>query len=148
MISDTHGLLRPEVVDLFKDCELIIHAGDVGRPDVLEDLRTLAPVLAVRGNVDKAEWARQLPQIQVRKVEDVWVYIIHNLEQLDLNPAVAGFGVIISGHSHHPGIEKRDGVLYLNPGSAGPQRFNLPVTAAWLYVEAGTAEAELIQLSI
>ncbi len=147
VISDTHGLIRPEALDALKECELIIHAGDVGRPEVLDALRALARVIAVRGNVDQGVWARTLPQTQAIEVGGTWIYVLHDLAGLDLNPETAGFGVVISGHSHRPNIEKRNGVLYLNPGSAGPKRFDLPITVARLHLDEHTVEAELIHLS-
>ncbi|MCP5003615.1 MAG: metallophosphoesterase family protein, partial [Planctomycetes bacterium] len=128
VISDTHGLVRQRVVDLFSGVDLIIHAGDIGNKGVLETLQTIARVHAVHGNVDGSELAANLPRTDVVKAGEVCFYILHDICKLDLNPAEAGFHAVISGHSHMPEIEKRDGVLFLNPGSAGPRRLDLPVT--------------------
>lgn len=128
VISDTHGLLRPQAVEALRGCEQIIHAGDVGRPEVLDELRRIAPVLAVRGNVDNGPWAAKLPPSEVVQIDDCLIYVLHILEDLDLDPPAAGFRAVIVGHSHQPKIATRQGVLYVNPGSAGPRRFNLPVT--------------------
>ena len=144
VISDTHGLLRPWALTALKGADLIVHAGDVGAPEVLSGLTTIAPVRAVRGNADTETWAEHLPETAVVEVEGSRFYVLHDLEQLDLDPAVAVFGAVISGHSHRPRIEKRRGVLYLNPGSAGPRRFQLPVSLAWLYVSDGRFRAELL----
>jgi uncharacterized protein len=146
VISDTHGLLRPEAVAALAGCALILHAGDVGGPDVLEALGRVAPVRAVRGNVDVARTLRDLPPADVVESEGVTIYMLHDLAQLDLDPAAAGFHVVISGHSHQPAIERRQGVLYLNPGSAGPRRFRLPVTVARLRIEGTRVEARLIEI--
>jgi putative phosphoesterase len=120
VISDTHGLLRPQA----------IHAGDVSDPKILDSLKTLAPVFAVRGNVDTETWAQALPETEVIETDSVTIYVLHDVHALDLNPAAAGFQMVVSGHSHKPGQTERDGVLFLNPGSAGPRRFDLPVTVA------------------
>lgn len=146
VISDTHGLLRPWALAALKGADLIVHAGDVGAPEVLSSLATIAPVTAVRGNVDREAWAEHLPETAVVEVEGLRLYVLHDLEQLDLDPAVAGFAAVLSGHSHHPRIETRRGVLYLNPGSAGPRRFHLPVSLAWLYISEGRVRAELLSL--
>ena len=135
VIADTHGLLRPEVLELFTGVSLIIHAGDVGTPDVLSTLREIAPVRAVRGNVDKGTWADSVPATDVVEVNDRFIYLLHDLNTLDLDPAAAGMQMVISGHSHRPNESRKNGVLYLNPGSAGPRRFKLPVTAALLRIE-------------
>ena len=135
VIADTHGLLRPEVFELFKGVSLIIHAGDIGKPDVLSILRKVAPVRAVRGNVDKGAWADSVPSTDVVEVNDRFIYLLHDLNTLDLDPAAAGMQAVISGHSHRPGESRKYGVLYLNPGSAGPRRFKLPITAALLRIE-------------
>ncbi len=130
VISDTHGLLRPEALRALQGSDLIVHAGDVGDPKILATLKTLAPVFAVRGNVDTQEWARALPETEVIETDSVTTYVLHDVQTLDLNPAAAGFQIVISGHSHKPGHMLREGVLFLNPGSAGPRRFDLPVTIA------------------
>jgi putative phosphoesterase len=132
LISDTHGLLRKEAVEALRGSELIIHAGDVGTPEILEELKKIAPVVAVRGNVDTEPWAQALPETAVAEAGAVMIYVLHDVKALDLNPAAAGFHIVVSGHSHKPGKSERDGVLYVNPGSAGPRRFQLPVTVAHL----------------
>lgn len=126
--------------------EHIIHAGDVGEPEVLDGLRAIAPLTAIRGNVDKASWARKLPETEVAELAGVSIYVLHDLAQLDLKPAAAGFRVVISGHSHVPNQETRDGILYFNPGSAGPRRFKLPVTVGKLVVEGGEVRGEIITI--
>lgn len=136
LISDTHGLLRPEALAALAGCDLIIHAGDVGAPEILDALRALAPVVAVRGNVDTGVWARALPETEVAEIGDVCIYVLHDVNELDLDPAAAGFGVVVSGHSHRPGSEFKGGVLFVNPGSAGRRRFRLPVTVARLDLAA------------
>jgi putative phosphoesterase len=146
VISDTHGLLRPEAVGALKGSELIVHAGDIGGPDVIEALRAIAPVVAVRGNNDRGEWAEAFPVYDVVEVGALFVYVLHDLKELDLSPEAAGFRVVVSGHSHKPLAEERRGVLYLNPGSAGPRRFTLPVTIARLSVSGHDASAEIINL--
>jgi uncharacterized protein len=132
LISDTHGLLRPEAVRALAGVDLIIHAGDVGAPEILDALRAVAPVTAVRGNVDTGAWASALPADAVAEVGGTLIYVLHDLNELDLDPAVAGFGVVVSGHSHKPRSSERSGVLFVNPGSAGRRRFKLPVTVARL----------------
>ena len=148
VISDAHGLLRPEAIEALRGSEHIIHAGDVGSPEILEKLSRIAPVIAVRGNIDKAAWSRRLPETQVLESGGVSIYVLHDLAQLDLKPKAAGFSVVVSGHTHVPKQETRDGVLYFNPGSAGPRRFKLPVSLGRLVVEAGSARGELVQLSV
>jgi putative phosphoesterase len=132
LISDTHGLLRDEALRALEGSDLIIHAGDVGKPEVLNALKTLAPVFAVRGNVDTEPWALALPETEVIEAGPATLYLLHDVQELDLNPAAAGFHIVVSGHSHKPARTERDGVLYINPGSAGPRRFHLPVTIARL----------------
>jgi len=132
LISDTHGLLRDEAFEALRGSGLILHAGDVGNPEILEELRKIAPVIAVRGNVDAAPWAQALPERAVAEAGSVLIYVLHDVKALDLNPAASGFHIVVSGHSHKPGKTERDGVLYINPGSAGPRRFQLPVTVAVL----------------
>jgi uncharacterized protein len=146
VISDTHGLLRPEAVDVLRGSEHIIHAGDVGAPDILDALRAIAPLTAVRGNVDKGAWARKLRETEVVTLGGVSIYVLHDLAQLDLKPEAAGFHVVISGHSHVPMQEKRGGVLYFNPGSAGPRRFKLPVSVGKLIVEKGKVRGEIVRI--
>ena len=132
LISDTHGLLREEALRALRGSDLIIHAGDVGRPEILDTIRDLAPVVAVRGNVDEAEWAAQLHLTQVAVADGATLYVLHSLQQLDLDPVAAGFQIVVSGHTHQPHQTKRSGVLFVNPGSAGPRRFHLPITLALL----------------
>ena len=136
VISDTHGLLRPELLELLKGVDAIIHAGDIGSPVVLKALREIAPVHAVRGNVDTGDWAAALPLSDQFEIAGRFVYLIHDLKTIDLDPVAAGIQVVISGHSHVPGITDKRGVLYLNPGSVGPKRFKLPISAALLRVES------------
>jgi len=146
LISDTHGLLRQEAVEALRGSELILHAGDVGNPEILEELREIAPVVAVRGNVDTAPWAQALPETAAAEAGSVAIYVLHDVMALDLNPAASGFHIVVSGHSHKPGKTERDGVLYINPGSAGPRRFQLPVTVAILRVERQRCEVEFVDL--
>lgn len=148
VISDTHGLLRPEALDAMQGADVILHAGDVDNAAILDALREIAPVHAVRGNVDRREWGQSLPLTEIVEIDDALLYMIHIRENLDLDPAAAGFAAVIFGHSHQPGIERRDGVLYLNPGSAGPRRFTLPVTCARLWIKDGRAEAEIVELPV
>lgn len=146
VISDTHGLLRPEALDAIRGSDLIIHAGDIGDPAILADLSKLARVHAIRGNVDTQPWAQELPETEVVEVGGVTIYVIHNVHDLDLNPRAAGFAAVISGHSHRPSIETRDGVLYFNPGSAGPRRFSLPLSMGRLRITDGSLVPELVTL--
>lgn len=148
VISDTHGLLRPEALETLRGSHYIIHAGDIGSPEVLESLSQIAPVTAVRGNIDKSAWARKLPETEVVEIGDVSIYILHDLAELDLHPKAAGFSVVISGHAHIPKQETRDGVLYFNPGSAGPRRFKLPITAGKLLIEDDSIRGEIIELHV
>jgi len=146
VIADTHGLLRPEALKALRGVELIIHAGDVGGPEILEALRALAPVYAVRGNTDRGDFGRSLPQTQVVQVGEVQLYVLHELFCLDLDPAAAGLAAVIFGHSHRPHMQRKDGVLYLNPGSAGPRRFTLPVNLVLLYIQNNSLEVEFVNL--
>jgi putative phosphoesterase len=146
VLSDTHGLLRPEAIDALRGSELIVHAGDVGGAEVLERLRAIAPTFAVRGNVDTAPWAAVLPATEVVEVDRVHLYVLHDLATLDLDPKAAGFAAVIFGHSHRPSAELRDGVLYLNPGSAGPRRFSLPIAIARLQVRGARVSHEIVEL--
>jgi putative phosphoesterase len=136
LISDTHGLLRPEALDALRGCGHIAHAGDIGDPAVLVGLARLAPVTAVRGNNDKGAWARKLADTEILELEGTRIYLIHDVGELALDPAQAGFDVVVAGHSHRPGKKLHAGVLYVNPGSAGPRRFKLPVTVARLELPA------------
>jgi|SRR5271155_5343468 len=148
VISDTHGLLRPEAIAALRGSEHIVHAGDVGAPEILERLSAIAPVTAVRGNIDKGAWSRKLPETQVLELGGLSIYVLHDLAQLDLKPKAAGFAVVISGHSHVPKQETRDGVLYFNPGSAGPRRFKLPVSVGRLIVEDSGVRGEILHLQL
>ena len=148
VISDTHGLLRPEALEALRGSDRILHAGDVGAPEILEALVQIAPVTAIRGNVDTGAWARSLPTTEVVEAGAVRIYMLHDLGQLDLKPEAAGFRVVIYGHSHRPKREEKNGVLYFNPGSAGPRRFHLPVSVGRLTIAAGKVQAELVELKI
>jgi uncharacterized protein len=144
VISDTHGLLRPEALEALADSEYIIHAGDVGAPEILRKLAEIAPVTAVCGNIDRQRWAKKLPLTEVLEVGGVSIYILHDLHQLDLKPEAAGSAAVVSGHSHIPKQKVRNGVLYFNPGSAGPHRFRLPVSIGRLMVGNGRVEGKII----
>jgi putative phosphoesterase len=148
VISDTHGVLRPQAFEALRGVAHILHAGDVGTPEVLDELRKLAPVTAVRGNVDGGGWARGIPFNEVVEIEGVSIYILHILADLDLKPEAAGFGVVVYGHSHKPASEVKNGVLYFNPGSAGPRRFKLPVTVGRLAIDDGVVQAEIVELEV
>ena len=146
VISDTHGLLRPEAVEALRGSDYIIHAGDIGDPAILAKLGELAPVTAVRGNVDRETWARKMPEKNVLEVGGVSIYIVHDLQNLDLKPEAAGFTAVICGHSHIPKKELKNGVLYFNPGSAGPRRFRLPVSVGRIVVQGKELRAEIVEL--
>jgi putative phosphoesterase len=146
VISDTHGLVRKSVLKSFKSVDLIVHAGDVGEPKVLDTLQTVAMVHPVRGNVDVGKWTNNLPLTEVVEVGQVYLYVLHDLGSLELDPAAAGFNAVISGHSHIPKIEKRDDILFLNPGSAGPKRFDYPISIAFLYIKGTSIETEIVEL--
>jgi uncharacterized protein len=148
VISDTHGLLREQALAALEGSDHIIHAGDIGAPEILDKLAKIAPVTAVRGNVDRAAWARKIPETEVLEVGGTAIYVLHKLEDLDLKPESASFNVVVSGHSHVPKKEVKNGVLYFNPGSAGPQRFHLPVTLGRLVVRNGKVKAEIVELKI
>lgn len=148
VVSDTHGLLRPEAVQALRGSEAIIHAGDVGREEILRELEKMAPVTVVRGNIDTSSWARKLPASNMLEIAGTSIYVLHNVDDLDLDPAAAGFSAVIFGHSHRPLIENRNGVLSFNPGSAGPRRFNLPICLGRLFVENGKLTPELIELKL
>jgi putative phosphoesterase len=148
VISDTHGLVRPEAVKALAGVDMIIHAGDIGKPEILEALRAIAPVVAVRGNNDTGDWAHGLPETEVVEVGHVALYVLHDVHALDLDPGAAGFGAVISGHSHQPSMTKRHGVLFLNPGSAGPRRFKLPISLAHLSIRGDALDAQLIDLPV
>jgi hypothetical protein len=147
VISDTHGLLRPEAVELLRGSEHIIHAGDIGAPEIVPALRKIATVTAIRGNVDTQAWARSFPETEVVELGGLHIYIIHDANALDLNPKAAGFAAVISGHSHQPKQETKDGVLYFNPGSAGPRRFKLPISVGRMEIVNGKVSAEIVVLA-
>jgi putative phosphoesterase len=146
VISDTHGLMRPEALAALAGVERIVHAGDIGDQAVLDALGRVAPVTAVRGNNDRGRWAADIPETEVVEVGGVSLYLLHDLHELDLEPRAAGFAAVISGHSHQPRLEDKGGVLYLNPGSAGPRRFKLPISLARLRIAGGRVQAELVTL--
>jgi putative phosphoesterase len=146
LISDTHGLLRPEALAFLHGCEHIVHGGDLGDTAILEALAAIAPLTAVRGNNDRDAWAEAVPETALVELDGVRLYAIHDLAQLDIDPVAAGVRVVVSGHSHRPRAEKRDGVLYLNPGSAGPRRFRLPISAAELKIDGGVVTPRIVEL--
>jgi hypothetical protein len=148
VISDTHGLVRPQALAALAGVERIVHAGDIGERAVLDALARVAPVTAVRGNNDRGGWAAAIPATEVIEVGGVSLYLLHDVHDLDLDPRAAGFAAVIAGHSHRPRIDERDGVLYLNPGSAGPRRFTLPVSVARLTIARGRVNARLVSLEI
>jgi putative phosphoesterase len=148
VISDTHGLLRPQALAALEGVELIIHAGDIGDPRILKKLERLAPVHAVRGNTDRGDWAAHLPGSRVVEVGGVLLYVLHELFCLDLDPAAAGLAAVIFGHTHSPRLERQNGVLFLNPGSAGPRRFTLPVTLARIKLQGISLHPELLELKV
>jgi putative phosphoesterase len=148
VISDTHGLLRPEAVEALRGSDHILHAGDIGDAGVLEALRALAPLTAVRGNNDRGPWASELPATAAVELGGALIYMIHDLGELDLDLRAAGMAALVTGHSHQPRVGERDGVLHLNPGSAGPRRFKLPVTVARLEVAGGSVSAEIVPLTL
>ncbi|MFL9814121.1 metallophosphoesterase family protein [Stutzerimonas sp. VN223-3] len=146
VISDTHGLLRPEALAVLQGCERIIHGGDIGKPEVLDVLREIAPLEVIRGNVDSDAWAAMIPERLDLRLGGLRIHVLHDLKTLDLDPVAEGIDVVIAGHSHQPVIEQREGVLYLNPGSAGRRRFKLPISLALLDIEDGQPRAQLVTL--
>ncbi len=148
IISDTHGLLRPEVIKALEGVSLIIHAGDIGSQTVLDLLENIAPVVSVRGNTDKDTWACRLPLMEVVEIGDISIYVLHDLCKLDLDPSASGFNAVIHGHTHQPEIKDNNSILFLNPGSAGPKRFTLPVSIALLHIEDNSLRAELRTLTV
>jgi len=146
IISDTHGLLREEALFALQGSDLILHAGDVGNPEIIEKLKTIAPVFAVRGNVDTEHWAQALPESEVIEAGPATIYVLHDVHALDLDPAAAGFQIVVSGHSHKPASTEHRGILFINPGSAGPRRFDLPVTLARLDLSQKPWTVEFIDL--
>ncbi len=147
LISDTHGLLRPEARAFLVGCDYIVHGGDVGGVEILDELAAVAPLIAVRGNNDTGPWAMRLPVTELIRMGDVFVYVIHNLEELDIDPCAAGVRVVISGHSHRPMVEEREGILYVNPGSCGPRRFKLPISVGEIIVSGNGLQARIVDLS-
>lgn len=147
-ISDTHGLLRSEAVELLRGSEHIIHAGDIGAAEIIPELEKIAPVTAIRGNVDTQAWARRFAETEVVELGGIFLYVIHDANAIDLNPKAAGFAAVISGHSHKPKQEMKDGVLYFNPGSAGPRRFRLPISVGQLHILDGNIEGKLLTLAV
>jgi uncharacterized protein len=137
LIADTHGLLRPEAVRALAGVSHIIHAGDIGGPEILAELRKIAPVSAIRGNNDRGPWAAAIPLSEALELEGVRIHVLHDLKEIDFDPKAAGFDVVVSGHSHKPTVNERDGVTFVNPGSAGPRRFKLPVTVGYLDITPG-----------
>jgi putative phosphoesterase len=148
VISDTHGLLRPEALTALHGSDYIIHAGDIGDPRILDSLAAIAPVTAVRGNVDHGAWAQKIPATNVLEIGEVSIYVLHSLQELDLKPEAAKFAAVVSGHSHVPKQELKNGVLYFNPGSAGPRRFRLPVSVGRLLLAGGKVESEIVKLEV
>lgn len=148
VISDTHGLLRPEALDALRGSDMIIHAGDVGKPEVIARLGEVAPLHVVCGNVDQESWAAALPMTELVEVGDHRFFVLHDIAQLDVDPAAAGFAAVVFGHSHRPSIETRNGVLFLNPGSAGPRRFKLPITVARVKTSGRHIRADIVDLGV
>jgi uncharacterized protein len=146
LISDTHGLLRPEAIAFLRGCEHIVHGGDIGDARILQALAAIAPLTAVRGNNDQGAWAEAVPETALLELGGLRLYAIHDLAQLDIDPVAAGVRVVVAGHSHRPRAEERDGVLYLNPGSAGPRRFRLPISAAELKIERDVVTPRIVEL--
>jgi putative phosphoesterase len=147
LISDTHGLLRPEARSFLQGCDHIVHGGDIGHPGILDELRALAPLTAVRGNIDKGPWAHRLRDRELLEVGAISLYVIHDLGQLDIEPQPAGVRVVISGHSHKPVLAERGGVLFINPGSAGPRRFKLPIAVGEFIIEGSGISARIVDLA-
>lgn len=148
VISDTHGLLRPQAVDQLKGADLIVHGGDIGSVDVIEALSHVAPVIAVKGNVDKGEWTNRFALTETVGIQGKWIYVLHNLKEMHLDPKAAGFSVVISGHSHKPVVKTENNVLYINPGSAGRRRFKLPVSVAKLHLTPTGIAAHIHELAV
>jgi uncharacterized protein len=148
LISDTHGLIRPQAIEALQGVELIIHAGDIGKPEVVSVLKDVAPVAAIKGNIDSGAWAKLLPDTKLVKAGGMRLYIIHNVKELECDPVARGFHVVVSGHSHKPSISTRDGVLFVNPGSAGPRRFKLPIAVGKLFIQNKQVNAEIIELRV
>jgi len=148
LISDTHGLLRPEASSFLRRCDHIVHAGDIGSPEVLEELSAIAPTTAVRGNNDKGRWAEALSETELLQQGKLCLYVLHDLSQLAIDPQAAGVGVVVSGHSHQPVVRERNGVLYINPGSAGPRRFKLPIAVGELVIARRSITPRIVELGV
>jgi putative phosphoesterase len=148
LISDTHGLLRPEALAFLRRSDFIVHAGDIGDAEVLDELKAIAPLTVVRGNNDTGAWAKGIRESEVLRVDDVLIYVLHNINELNIDPLAAGYRVVVSGHSHKPLVDERAGVLYVNPGSAGPRRFKLPIAVAELEIAGESVKARLVDLSL
>jgi len=148
LISDTHGLVRPEALAALEGSELIIHAGDIGKAEVLTSLKAIAPVIAIRGNNDRDAWAKKIPAVLTVQINGIAIRVIHNVNVLEADPITEGFRAVVSGHSHKPGVETREEILFINPGSAGPRRFKLPVAVGKLRITSGNVTAEIIELKI
>jgi putative phosphoesterase len=148
VLSDTHGLLRDQVIENLSDVDLIIHAGDVGGRSIIDELKKISPVFAVRGNMDQDKWSQMLPRQEIVKVGNMLIYVLHSIYDLDLAPEGAGISMVIFGHSHQPALEKRNGVLYLNPGGAGPRRFDYPISVALLRVDGSKITPEILELDV
>ncbi len=145
VISDTHGLLRSEIAETFKGTDLILHAGDIGRPAIIEALQSIAPVVAVRGNMDREQWADSLPLTEFVEIGSSMIYMLHDLYKLDIDPEAAGFNIVISGHTHLPDVKEKDGILFLNPGSAGPRRYDYPISVAILRIEKAGLNVQMFE---
>lgn len=148
VISDTHSLLRPQAIEALQGAELILHAGDIGSIEVIDRLKDVAPVVAVRGNIDKDAWAKQFPLTALATIEGLRIYVLHNIQEINLDPASSGYDIVVSGHSHKASIQNKSGVLYLNPGSAGKRRFKLPITLAKIEVSTNGVVAQIIELNV
>ena len=148
VISDTHGLLRPEARNFLVGCDYIIHGGDVGSTDILDVLAAIAPLIAVRGNNDQGACAARLRETELVRVGNVFFYVIHDIAELDIDPGVAGVRVVVAGHSHRPMVKKRDGLLYINPGSCGPRRFKLPISVGEVSVSGNAVTARTLELAV
>lgn len=148
IISDTHNLLRLEAVNALKGSDIIIHAGDIGRSEIIERLKNIAPVYAVRGNIDRSPWGNTLPITDIIEISGKFLYVLHNIHEIDVDPVAAGFDAVISGHSHKPNIENKNGVFFINPGSAGPRRFSLPVTIASLQIVGDSISCDIIEFVV
>jgi uncharacterized protein len=148
VISDTHGLMRPEALRALRGADLIVHAGDIGTPEVVAVLESVARVVAIRGNNDRAAWAKKFPETAVVQVDGINILVVHDVKDLDIDPSAASYRVVVSGHSHAPSVSERNGVLFVNPGSAGPRRFKLPVCVAKLRISGTRVQASIVELPV